>query len=155
MFILYSHLYLQFFVEFGFWQMKDVQIGVRLAGLRVLINTIFKKVYEMTGRVKLRQHSNVIYGNNLLASSGGAAAWALSARCQSLSNRIEQSRLAWRHRSLIWLTDEHTIDSNLFGTKETEVKKKLNGPALDKMDGVIPGLLGFSPLLVGHGGRGT
>lgn len=74
-------------------------------------------------------------------------AGALSARCQSLSNRIEQSRLAWRHRSsfdsqmntpLALICSE---ERNRGGKKDN----KKHSMAFDKMDAVIPGLLGFSP----------
>lgn len=65
--------------------------------------------------------------------------------------RAKQISLALhrRHCWLIWLTDEYKIISNSFGTS----KQMKHRPALGWMEGVVPGSLGFSPLLVGHEGR--
>lgn len=65
--------------------------------------------------------------------------------------RAKQISLALHRRRcwLIWLTDEYKIISNSFGTS----KQMKHRPALGWMEGVVPGSLGFSPLLVGHEGR--
>lgn len=67
--------------------------------------------------------------------------------------RAKQISLALhrRHCWLIWLTDEYKIISNSFRTS----KQMKHRPALGWMEGVVPGSLGFSPLLVGHEGRST